>query len=71
MTDGGGPIETWCPGCGTPVPEDALKVCIICRGRFCPSCAVAGYGREFCSERCRDYFFFGDAEEEEETDGGD
>ena len=48
-----------------------MKVCIICRGRFCPSCAVAGYGREFCSERCRDYFFFGDAEEEEETDGGE
>lgn len=44
--------------------EDALRECAICRTLFCPSCAIRGYGREFCSARCRDYFFFGDGEEE-------
>ncbi len=59
-------VDTWCPTCHSPVAEDALARCIICRGLFCPGCAVRGYGREFCSERCRDYFFFGDGEPESE-----
>jgi len=71
MIEGRGTVETWCPNCHEPVAEEMLRECAICRTLFCPACAVRGYGREFCSVRCRDYFFFGDGEEEaaEETTG--
>ncbi len=59
-------IETWCPVCREPVPEGSLHGCVICRSLFCHRCAVSGYGHEFCSTRCRDYFFYGDGEESEE-----
>ena len=26
-------------------------------------CTVSGYGRDFCSDRCSKYFFYGDEEE--------
>jgi len=55
-------VDTWCPACQRAVEEDALTTCLICRSLFCPGCAVPGYGREFCSTRCRDYFFFGDGD---------
>jgi hypothetical protein len=42
-----------------------LQECMICRTVFCRQCGVAGYGREFCSARCRACFFFGDGAEEE------
>jgi len=64
MTDGRDRVDTWCPNCGEPAEEDTLRECVICRTLFCPACAVRGYGREFCSTRCRDFFFFGDGEEE-------
>jgi len=56
-------VETWCPVCGSAVPEKILHQCMICRRLFCRRCAVEGYGRLFCSTRCRDYFFYGDGEE--------
>ena len=62
-----GHVETWCPVCRSPVFEEALKVCVICRRLFCHRCAVQGYGREFCSTRCRDFFFYGEGEDGEDS----
>ena len=39
---------------------------MICRSLFCSDCAVVGYGRMFCSDVCRGFFFFGDGDETEE-----
>lgn len=57
-----------CPSCHRMVDERALQLCTICRSVFCQRCAVAGYGREFCSERCREFFFHGDDDELPEED---
>jgi hypothetical protein len=58
-------VNKYCPRCGEPVNEPRLHVCQMCRKVFCPSCAVTGYGREFCGVHCRDMFFFGDGDESE------
>ena len=70
MVERGGSLDTWCPNCHRSVAEDVLQECLICRSLFCPECAVRGYGREFCSTRCRDYFFFGDMDEEAGEESG-
>ncbi|MCP4899630.1 MAG: hypothetical protein GY906_21905 [bacterium] len=58
-----------CPRCDRALPVgDALRGCAICRTLFCHYCAVVGFGREFCSDRCRDFFFHGDDDEEEEEE---
>jgi hypothetical protein len=54
-----------CPGCDRPVADDELHACLICRSLFCQRCAVSGFGRQFCSSRCRDTFFYGDGEDDE------
>ena len=54
-----------CPNCGEDCTEDRLQVCVICRKFFCDRCVVEGYGRDFCSGRCRDFFFFGEDEDDE------
>lgn len=56
-------VDTWCAVCGEAVREDALQRCAICRTLLCRGCGVEGYGRFFCTRRCRDYFFFGDMED--------
>jgi hypothetical protein len=38
---------------------------MICRSLFCQECAVRDYGRQFCSLRCRGFFFYGDGDETE------
>ena len=54
-----------CPLCGQPVAEGDLQACIICRSLFCQECAVLDYGRQFCTLRCRGFFFYGDGDETE------
>ncbi|MEJ2187952.1 MAG: hypothetical protein P8Y93_00815 [Acidobacteriota bacterium] len=54
-----------CPRCGLPAAERDLQVCMICRSLFCQECAVRDYGRQFCSLRCRGFFFYGDGDETE------
>ena len=61
-------VDTWCPACDQTVPEESLRLCVICRGRFCQHCTVFGFGREFCSVKCRDLFFYGDGDEAEAED---
>lgn len=64
-------MESWCPLCGEAVSEVSLHVCAICRRLTCQRCAVRDFGRTFCSQHCRDLFFFGDDEEpEDEGEGG-
>ena len=55
-----------CGVCGDAVEDVSLQACAICRRLCCPRCAVAGYGRVFCSVSCRDVFFFGDDDLEDE-----
>ncbi len=55
-----------CPVCQQQVPVGVLRPCMICRTLFCRRCAIEGYGREFCSPVCRDYFFHGDGDESDE-----
>jgi hypothetical protein len=55
-----------CPACGTRVPVGVLQTCMICRSLFCRRCAVDGYGRQFCSQVCRGYFFHGDGDDDSE-----
>ena len=54
-----------CPQCGQPYGEGELRACVICRSLFCQECAVFDYGRQFCSMRCRGFFFYGDGDETE------
>lgn len=58
--------EQQCSRCGESTSDLELRTCMICRSLFCRRCAVSGYGRVFCSEVCRGFFFFGDGEETEE-----
>jgi ribosomal protein S14 len=55
-----------CSRCGEPVADLKLQTCMICRSLFCRNCAVEGYGRSFCSDVCRGFFFHGDGDETEE-----
>ena len=52
-----------CPNCSDEITEYALGTCVICRGEFCLQCAVTGYGRDFCSKMCREFFYHGDEED--------
>jgi hypothetical protein len=61
-------VKRRCPSCGRKVREDALRSCLICRSTFCYGCGVLGYGREFCSSTCSEYFFHGDPDEELEEE---
>ena len=40
-----------------------IAKCPICFLLVCESCAVRAFGRQFCSKRCSDQFFFGDDDE--------
>jgi hypothetical protein len=56
-----------CRSCGDLVLESEIRTCMICRSRFCPQCAVVGFGREFCSPRCREFFFHGEEPDDQEV----
>jgi len=54
-----------CPVCGVRVPVTELQECTICRSVSCEYCAISDFGRNFCSIRCRSFFFWGDGEQDE------
>lgn len=58
--------EATCDKCERRASADELHQCIICRSLFCRHCSVMGYGREFCSESCCEFFFHGEGDEHEE-----
>ncbi len=51
-----------CPLCGLDVPENEVQECFICHAVFCQYCGMHDYGRTFCSNRCRGFFFWGDGD---------
>ena len=60
--------EEICEKCGRGVAVNDLRRCVICRSLFCYRCAVMGYGREFCSVSCSEFFFHGEGDEQDEMD---
>jgi len=52
-----------CVRCGRSNQETKLAKCAICFKFYCRTCAVLRHGKNFCSNICADYFFFGDEEE--------
>lgn len=54
-----------CPLCGLEVPESELETCVVCKAQYCQYCAKLDFGRTFCSTRCREFFFWGDGEQDE------
>ena len=54
-----------CPLCGLEVPENELQTCTICKERYCQYCAKLDFGRTFCSNRCRGFFFWGEGDQDE------
>jgi hypothetical protein len=52
-----------CVGCHGSEQELRLNKCPICFKWICDNCAKRSMGREFCSKRCADQFFFGDDDE--------
>ena len=55
--------EPVCFRCEEPKPGTELSKCPLCFKLFCEEHAHAMSGRQFCSTRCAQYFFFGDPEE--------
>lgn len=58
-----------CPRCGREVAGWAMATCPMCAQTVCHRCAHPAYGRLFCSIRCGEHFFHGEADEEEDNDG--
>ena len=54
-----------CPVCGLKVPVNELQKCEICHSVTCEYCGVADFGRSFCATKCRDFFFWGDGDQDE------
>jgi hypothetical protein len=52
-----------CIGCKVSETEKRLNKCPICFKRVCDDCSQRSMGRDFCSKRCADQFFFGDDDE--------
>ena len=52
-----------CVACNATDQDVRLAKCPICFKWACERCVVRSYGREFCSRRCADQFFFGDDDE--------
>ncbi|MGE5234901.1 MAG: hypothetical protein ACM3O7_00965 [Acidobacteriota bacterium] len=62
------PRGAQCCTCGRVPSAWAAFVCPTCAKTVCQKCAYFAYGRHFCSQRCGEYFFHGD-EEDEDTPG--
>jgi hypothetical protein len=49
-----------CVVCKASDQERRVNKCPICFKLVCESCSHRTMGRDFCSKRCADQFFFGD-----------
>ena len=52
-----------CYLCGKSSDGVRLQICVICHRLYCRTCSTRRNGKELCSQRCADLFFFGDDEE--------
>ena len=58
-------MEQRCHECHKDIDEIHLQKCPICFRLFCDDHAFNMSNRLFCSQRCAEYFFSGDPDEEE------
>ena len=57
-----------CSVCGRRAPSVVINTCPMCFTVVCHKCATFAYGRSFCSSRCGQFFFHGDAADEDELE---
>jgi len=56
-------MEVHCLKCGKTLDQNRLYKCPICFKHVCEEHVYRMSGREFCSNGCAQYFFFGDEED--------
>ena len=56
-------MEVRCLKCGKNLDQGRLHKCPICFKYACEEHVYRMSGREFCSNSCAQYFFFGDEED--------
>ena len=53
-------VTAACAKCSAAGAKIQLTMCPICHKQVCEKCLVSKSGRNFCSQYCAEYFFFGD-----------
>jgi hypothetical protein len=64
-------LERRCIGCGDTEEMARLERCVACGRYFCPDCAYRATGRRFCTGECARTFFYGETDDDEDTDPDD
>jgi hypothetical protein len=54
-----------CHECARTEEATRLSKCPVCHRMFCDDHRHVMSGRAFCSQRCSEYFFFADPEEDD------
>jgi hypothetical protein len=62
------PEERVCVGCGDTEELAHLERCTMCTRYFCPDCGHRALGRRFCSEKCSRGFFYGDSDDDDDSE---
>ena len=57
-------MEVKCAACEKTIDDTQLYKCPICFKYSCDEHVYRTSGREFCSEGCARYFFFGDEDDD-------
>ncbi|HXH93869.1 MAG TPA: hypothetical protein VNN25_19985 [Thermoanaerobaculia bacterium] len=60
--------ERRCIRCSDPEESTRLERCVVCGKHFCHDCAYRATGRRFCSPECARAFFYGESDDDEDTD---
>jgi hypothetical protein len=53
-----------CHDCERTASETRLTKCPVCHRHFCDEHRFVLSGRAFCTQRCAEYFFFAEPEED-------
>jgi hypothetical protein len=53
-----------CHACEKTEEDTRLSICSVCHRAFCEEHRHVMSGRSFCSQRCAEYFFFADPEDD-------
>jgi len=64
-------LERRCIGCEETEETARLERCVTCGRDFCGDCAYRATGRRFCSGECARAFFYGDEDDDENTEPAD
>ena len=57
-----------CHECGATDDETRLQKCPICFRYYCQEHNKSMSGRTFCSQKCAEYFFFADPDDDDKED---